>query len=43
MRDSSAFIEAKVNSPGDWRGKMLAKVRKIVLKADPEIPLDPEY
>lgn len=35
--DASAFIDAKINELGDWRGKMLAKVRAIIHKADPEI------
>jgi hypothetical protein len=35
--DASAFIDAKINSLGDWRGKTLAKVRAILNKADPEI------
>ena len=26
---ASAFIDAKINELGDWRGKMLAKVREI--------------
>jgi len=34
---ASAQIDAKINELGDWRGTMLAKVRTIVLKADPEI------
>jgi hypothetical protein len=33
----SAFIDAKINQLGDWRGKTLARVRKIILDADPEI------
>lgn len=33
----SAFIDAKINELGDWRGKMLAKVRAIIHEADPEI------
>jgi len=33
----SAFIDAKINELGDWRGKMLAKVREIIHQADPEI------
>ena len=32
-----AAIDAKINELGDWRGKMLAKVRDIIHKADPEI------
>src|ERR1700757_2462528 len=34
---ASAFIDAKINELGDWRGKMLAKVREIIHQADPEI------
>jgi len=33
----SAFIDWKIKELGDWRGKMLAKVREIIHKADPEI------
>ncbi len=35
--DASELIDAKINSLGDWRGKMLAKVRNIIHAADPEI------
>jgi len=34
---ASASIEKKIKQLGDWRGKMLAKVRGIVHAADPEI------
>ncbi len=34
---ASALIAARINELGDWRGKMLAKVRAIIHKADPEI------
>ena len=34
---ASAFIDAKINELGDWRGKMLAKIRAIIHKTDPEI------
>jgi len=34
---ASAFIDAKINQLGDWRGKTLARVREIIRKADPEI------
>ena len=37
MESASAFIDAKINELGDWRGKTLAKVRAIINKADPEI------
>jgi hypothetical protein len=35
--EASAFIDAKINELGDWRGKTFAKVRAIIHKADPEI------
>jgi hypothetical protein len=34
---ASASIDAKIEDLGDWRGKMLAKVRGIIHAADPEI------
>jgi hypothetical protein len=34
---ASAFIDWKIKDLGDWRGKMLAKVRDIIHQADPEI------
>jgi hypothetical protein len=34
---AASAIDAKIKEPGDWRGKTLAKVREIILKADPEI------
>jgi hypothetical protein len=37
MEPSSAFIDEKIKQLGDWRGKMLAKVRTIIHEADPEI------
>ncbi len=37
MESASAFIDQKIKELGDWRGKMLAKVRGIVHEADPEI------
>jgi hypothetical protein len=37
VESASAFIDAKINELGDWRGKMLAKVRRIIHVADPEI------
>ncbi len=35
--DASAFIDRKIEELGDWRGKMLAKVRAIIHRADPDI------
>ncbi len=37
VESASAFIDEKIKELGDWRGKMLAKVREIVHEADPEI------
>ncbi len=37
MDSASALIDEKIKKLGDWRGKMLAKVRGIIHSADPEI------
>lgn len=37
MEPASAIIDEKVKQLGDWRGKVLAKVRSIIHAADPEI------
>jgi hypothetical protein len=37
VESASTFIDAKIKELGDWRGKMLAKVREIIREADPEI------
>src|SRR6266852_4820416 len=34
---ASGLIDEKIKELGDWRGKMLAKVRGIIHAADPEI------
>ena len=34
---ASGIIDAKIRELGDWRGKMLARVREIIYEADPEI------
>jgi len=34
---ASALIDARIKELGDWRGKMLAKVRDLIHEADPEI------
>ena len=34
---ASALIDEKIKELGDWRGKMLAKVREIIHETDPEI------
>ena len=37
VESASAFIDERINELGDWRGKMLANVRRIIHEADPEI------
>jgi hypothetical protein len=37
MESASALIDERIKELGDWRGKMLAKLRKILHQADPEI------
>jgi len=34
---ASVLIDEKIKELGDWRGKMLAKVRTTIHEADPEI------
>jgi hypothetical protein len=36
-KSASALIDERIRELGDWRGKMLAKVRQILHEADPEI------
>ena len=37
VESASALIDEKIKELGDWRGKMLAKVREVIREADPEI------
>ena len=37
VESAAALIDAKIKELGDWRGKMLAKVRTLIHEADPEI------
>jgi hypothetical protein len=37
VESASAFIDQRIKQLGDWRGKMLAKVRGIIHEADPDI------
>src|ERR1700757_1836138 len=37
MESASAILDARIRELGDWRGKMLAKVREVIHQADPEI------
>ena len=34
---SAALIDARIAALGDWRGEMLARVRKLIRQADPEV------
>lgn len=34
---ASASIDAKIEALGDWRGETLARVRRIIHEADPEV------
>jgi hypothetical protein len=37
MKTASEFIDNKISELGDWRGDMLARIRKLIHEADPEI------
>jgi hypothetical protein len=37
VESASAQIDQKIKELGDWRGKMLAKVRTLIHQADPEM------
>jgi hypothetical protein len=37
VESASALIDGRIKELGDWRGKTLARVRKIIHEADPEI------
>src|SRR4030095_12543837 len=37
VESASALIDERIEELGDWRGKTLAKVRKLIHAADPEI------
>ena len=37
VESASVLIDEKIKQLGDWRGKMLAKVREVIHVADPEI------
>jgi len=34
---ASALIDARIAELGDWRGGMLARIRALILEADPEV------
>ena len=37
VESASALIDQRIDELGDWRGKMLARLRDIIHEADPEI------
>jgi hypothetical protein len=37
MKSASGLIDEKIKELADWRGKTLARVRKVIHEADPEI------
>jgi hypothetical protein len=37
VESASAFIDEKIKQLGDWRGKTLAHIRKLIHDADPDI------
>ena len=37
VESASELIDRKIAELGDWRGKMLAKVRELMHEADPEM------
>jgi hypothetical protein len=37
MKSASALISERIAELGDWRGKTLARMRKLILEADPDV------
>ena len=37
VKSASALIDERIEKLGDWRGKMLARVRELIHQADPDI------
>ena len=42
IMDTSGFDE-KIEGPDDWRGEMVARVRKLIREADPEVTEDVKW
>jgi hypothetical protein len=36
-KNPSQLIDDRINELGDWRGTMLARIRKLITQADPEV------
>jgi hypothetical protein len=43
VESASTLIDEKIKSLGDWRGKTLAHVRKLIHEADPAIKIEEEW
>ncbi|MFD4184006.1 DUF1801 domain-containing protein [Rhodococcus sp. NPDC058514] len=37
MENPSQLIDARIEELGDWRGEMLAQIRTLIKKADPDV------
>ena len=37
MDSASQKIDARINELGDWRGKLLARIRTVIKQADPDV------
>jgi hypothetical protein len=37
MSDAAQKIDARIDELGDWRGEMLARIRELIKRADPEV------
>src|SRR6516225_9474521 len=37
---ASALIDARIEELGDWRGEMLARIRKLIKRAEPDVVED---
>ncbi|MFG1783016.1 DUF1801 domain-containing protein [Rhodococcus oryzae] len=37
MENPSQLIDARIEELGDWRGEMLARIRTLIKKADPDV------
>ena len=37
MKSAAEKIDARIEELGDWRGRTLSRLRKLILRADPEV------
>jgi len=40
VKSASPLIEARIKELGDWRGKMLSRLRTLIKQADPEVVVE---